>query len=463
MSARRKSPELEEIGQFTTPWKRAYHPGQFFLHSKLGYRGIVVCTWSPDVIEYVDQSSTSVQGDSDNMADGEVTSAPNVEGEQAAEVGHTDPGDERYAGLISVVDGLQSSMQSVEKPPVSMTREQLYYQVLIDERDMSDQQRSVSAVIPNVGHDPHEFPVVCSAFDYVDHRHMLPYNPSAAALAMSLPEHSTTVGQQPADGRDQQKHLKSSSFDNALFNELFQTVAFHNPSYSVTGSLAIPKSPMTRWNDAAAAKLKYSSIYRTTTNGVTVTVIPFLLNKDDSSAASQDIVATTGADRTQRRYHWAYSVMIENTTDRKILLVSRTWHTIDGSCDAHAASPRPLRGVEVDDVTGADTATDNKSTTENAEDDSIEARHLVDSGRGVVGQFPTLCPEQPIFLYSSTASLRCASGCSWGSFTFVEIEDETDRRTGSFQVNVPKFIFNANICATEEHIPAFSTGVPTKR
>ena len=58
-----------------------------------------------------------------------------------------------------------------------MTREQLYYQVLIDERDMSDEQRSVAAVIPNVG-SIEEPGAECFAFDYVDHRHMLPYNPS---------------------------------------------------------------------------------------------------------------------------------------------------------------------------------------------------------------------------------------------------------------------------------------------
>ena len=90
-----------------------------------------------------------------------------------------------------------------------------------------------------------------------------------------------------------------------------------------------------------------------------------------------------------------------------------------------------------------------------------ESQHLVDTGRGVVKQFPTLSPDKAIFLYSSTASLRRSTGSSWGAYTFVEVAEGEQRRR-SFQVNVPKFYLNANVGTCEDAVPPFSTGVPTR-
>lgn len=492
---------FEEIGQFTSPWKRSYHPGQFFIHSKLGYRGIVVYAWSPDLVRYVPHPKDALRNPSTPGGDGDAAasssamptagsaethlqekithleenikeagetvdkaeekvdkarhtldtvdsddkrhSVPTTNGGGESGKAPTEPSLGQFKKLIETVEGSVANLKKPERQDIAMTREQLYYQVLIDERDMSDEQRSVAAVIPNVG-SVEEPGAECFAFDYVDHRHMLPYNPSGVAQS----------------GDDDRPVM---NFDNSLFNDLFQTVEFNNSSYSVTGSLAIPKSPMTRWNDAAGTRLKYSSVYTTETNGVEVTVIPFLKDRGERNAArgqpkggemeadGDGVVAVA----TPPRYEWTYSVMIENKTDRRIQLISRTWHTVDGDSDALSLSLRQPQQVTDDTIKNGNGEGGSGST-------DGESQHLVDTGRGVVKQFPILSRDKAIFLYSSTASLRRSTGSSWGSYTFVEVAEGEQRRR-SFQVNVPKFYLNANVGTCEDVVPPFSTGVPTRR
>jgi len=228
---------------------------------------------------------------------------------------------------------------------------------------------------------------------------------------------------------------------------------------------------MTRWNDAAGTRLKHSAVYTAETNGVEVTVIPFLKDRDESNAARSQQQADELRDDGDGdngdgdaidaivvlppRYEWTYSVMIENKMDRQIQLISRTWHTVDGEGDALSISLRQPQQAKDDSLENGNGEGGSGST-------DGESQHLVDTGRGVAKQFPTLSPDKAIFLYSSTASLKRSTGSSWGSYTFVEVTEGEQRRK-SFQVNVPKFHLNANVGSCEDEAPPFSTGVPTRQ
>lgn len=397
---------------FTTPWHKAYHPGQFFIHSKLGYRGIIAYAWNAPVYEFHEQQLG--EENSTANSDPEHPSKNTDTGHAAVVTDENDAlqspqGDDKFDKLATAVKaGTSTTLGSIVQNSNYIKKEQQFYQVLVDERDVSEQLRSVAALIPNVGSDTIS-PTATSSFDYVDHRYILPYNASGTLA----PNNNGLV-----------------HFDNSICSELFRMVEFRAIQSDTSGttsdpeslgSLALPKNPCLKWNQSATERLSYSAIFKARTNGVEVTIIPFLLNTPQKDTDSEEDKGSDGG------YRWAYSVMIENQSNSKITLVGRKWYTYDGP----------------EDVDGDDMQTP-----------------TIDTGRGVVGKFPLLTPDRPVFVYSSVVQLSSDSGSAWGSFTFVEM---AETRT-PFEVMVPKVIFKAKPHQVQDGVtPHFSTGTPTKR
>lgn len=120
-----------------------------------------------------------------------------------------------------------------------------------------------------------------------------------------------------------------------------------------------------------------NSMYSKVTNEVKVSVVPVYL--DEHSDPSED------------HYVWAYTVQVENLSDRKIQLLNRHWVITDGT--GH------IQEVQ---------------------------------GEGVVGEKPTLHPGEG-FRYTSGTSLATPTGVMVGSY---EMRDEFGR---TFPIEVPLF------------------------
>jgi len=58
-------------------------------------------------------------------------------------------------------------------------------------------------------------------------------------------------------------------------------------------------------------------MFKATTHGVSVTVMPVYIDERSNPAASQ--------------YFWAYRVVIENNSDKTVQLMTRYWHITDSN------------------------------------------------------------------------------------------------------------------------------------
>ena len=118
-------------------------------------------------------------------------------------------------------------------------------------------------------------------------------------------------------------------------------------------------------------------VYEAETDGVTVRVTPDFMPEQSS--------------RAKGRFVWAYTVEIENRSEREIQLISRRW-----------------------------TITDALNRTE------------VVRGKGVVGEQPSLKPGEA-YRYASACPLQTTSGLMGGAYQMLSAEGEL------FEVEIPTF------------------------
>jgi len=118
-------------------------------------------------------------------------------------------------------------------------------------------------------------------------------------------------------------------------------------------------------------------MFNATTNGIRVTVMPVYIDERSDPANS--------------RYFWAYRVIVENTSDKTIQLLSRYWKIVDG--DGHLEEVR---------------------------------------GDGVVGLQPVIKPGED-FSYTSGCPLNCPSGIMEGFYTVQDLDGNL------FDVQIPAF------------------------
>ena len=119
------------------------------------------------------------------------------------------------------------------------------------------------------------------------------------------------------------------------------------------------------------------SVYEAETDGVTVRVTPDFLPEESN--------------RAKGRFVWAYTVEIENRSQREFQLISRRWEITDG-----------LNRTEVV------------------------------RGQGVVGEQPSLKPGEA-YRYASACPLTTPSGLMGGAYQMLSAEGEL------FEVTIPTF------------------------
>jgi ApaG protein len=118
-------------------------------------------------------------------------------------------------------------------------------------------------------------------------------------------------------------------------------------------------------------------VYEAETDGVTVRVTPDYMPEQSSRANS--------------RFVWAYTVEIENRSQREFQLISRRWVITDGL---------------------------NRTETVR--------------GQGVVGEQPSLKPGEA-YRYASACPLQTPSGMMGGAYQMLSVEGEL------FEVEIPTF------------------------
>jgi uncharacterized protein affecting Mg2+/Co2+ transport len=163
------------------------------------------------------------------------------------------------------------------------------------------------------------------------------------------------------------------------------------------GVLANPITETQTLLEQVDTQLGGAKLYTATTNGVRVSVMPFPMMTTAHAG-------TTHSVGTAKKYHWCYTVTIENLTDATIKLVNRAWFTADGHPDAQASDA-------IDDTTASTASNSSRAD---------EVSYFSDHSRGVLGRSPVLSAANRAFRFSSQTSLSNRDGASWGSFTFVQ-------------------------------------------
>ena len=118
-------------------------------------------------------------------------------------------------------------------------------------------------------------------------------------------------------------------------------------------------------------------MFKATTHGITVNVLPVFIDERSDPESSQ--------------YFWAYRVSIENQSGGTIQLLSRYWHITDGI-------------GRIEEV----------------------------QGDGVVGEQPIIT-EGDTYTYTSGCPLQTSSGIMVGKYTMVDSSGRT------FEIDIPAF------------------------
>lgn len=118
-------------------------------------------------------------------------------------------------------------------------------------------------------------------------------------------------------------------------------------------------------------------MFKATTHGITVNVLPVYIDERSDPQSSQ--------------YFWAYRISIENASGKTVQLLSRYWHITDAI-------------GRVEEV----------------------------QGDGVVGEQPVI-PEGETYNYTSGCPLQTPSGIMSGNYTMV------DQAGNRFEIEIPAF------------------------
>lgn len=312
--------KLVEVGVLEQPKPKDYATGQIFLHKLFGYRGIILFPWSTWIVD---------KQDDNHSHSGEVPiTIAEYDNEESDKLGE------------------ETIKANTLKTRVS------YYQVLIDNRDIPYIRSQPESVTFLSGPKSNRSVYSIHGLDYVSHNDILPYRSTERVpIVHDLFDKFLVQNSAETNG-------KKSSMEK-------------EPSFTARDSL---KS----WEESNQPWLVLSHVYKRTTNGIRVTVIPFFIGVKEEQG--------------KKLYWWRYSIRIENVASNPVILRERHWRIF-----SQAGTFETVRG------------------------------------KGVVGHEPFLDSENSVFQYSSHVNLQAPSGHMWGTF-------KMEREDGStFEVRIPSF------------------------
>ncbi|XP_019848719.1 PREDICTED: polymerase delta-interacting protein 2-like isoform X1 [Amphimedon queenslandica] len=228
------SSRLIEIGCMNKPkLYESYSSGQHFLHRVFGYRGVILFHWVSRVYDHDRHQKPSNVGKWDE-------------------------------------DCMSGEVMKELKP-----EHQTFYQVLIDQRDISQRTSRNAVTLSSVSNKKKLYCI--PGLDYVNHEDILPYTPSPNALVQ---------------------------------HKLFQT--FFSPSTDGNSPI-ITKDFLSSWHQKHICWLERIEIHRETTFNIRITVMPFYMG-----AKVQDEILST-------EYWWQYCIRLENISGSTVQLRKRHW------------------------------------------------------------------------------------------------------------------------------------------
>eukprot|EP00041_Stephanoeca_diplocostata_P017149 m.341346 g.341346 ORF g.341346 m.341346 type:complete len:420 (-) comp20608_c0_seq1:789-2048(-) len=359
---RPRTRNVTEIGRLQTPRTSPYESGQFLLHGQLGYSGVIVHQSMTTVIEYLPNSTGN-----DDAPDNKSTLS--VDHENA-----------------------ESSATAIAESTI-VTRNVPLYMVMVNEADITQGQWATKAFTPNVQSMISRTSLRAS-FDFIEHKDVLPYEPTKP-LVMSLSRDSQgahrgthrrgktgpgipTVGASDGTCLFQNKNLCDFFEDSPAL-----------PAGRVQAMMTVKQTPSIQiLLNAAELELSYTVVYKCNTNGIEVTVVPFV--GASSRCVNGNLV-----------HRWAFSVTVENKSDRTVRLMKQTLRKTDGSREVRPSRITRYRSQEYD-----------------------------------LSKTPILTPEKNIYKFSVNAALKSEHGSLWGNFEF---DDMTTSNNGpTFNVTIPK-------------------------
>eukprot|EP00055_Hartaetosiga_balthica_P002879 m.5624 g.5624 ORF g.5624 m.5624 type:complete len:470 (-) comp2440_c0_seq1:258-1667(-) len=266
-----------------------YKPGQFFIHEKLGYRGVITAAWKAKVYTY-DTSSIATPVCSDESQD---IISDNMHGNMIKDGYGTLFGVKKHKFQLSQVSMklIHASANDIVgfKVPVKES-EEYWYQVMADRRDFASDIRT-NIACRNLSISPISLEYV----DYVNHGNILPIVPDDV----------------------------SSFYDNNFIN-----IIFHKELTDDDEPRAIPRDLYAKWHKSTSAILQNHAVYETKAHGISIKAIPFY------------------AFQGQFCHNWLYKIMIESDENVDHCLIQRLWVTQDAFGQVDLIIGRGVVGYE---------------------------------------------------------------------------------------------------------------------
>lgn len=264
LRSKRNSARLSEVGVLENPvTEGVYATGQLLLHRVFGYRGVVLFPWNVRV--YDRDEKVKVGDDSPSHSD---------------KASHAD------------VETITES--TTAKRPTAALNTDVYYQVLIDSRDIPYtciQTESVT-FLGAQGKGLYSIP----GLDYVSHADVLPYSSN-----------------------------EKSPIIHELFDRFLSYDVNRRPPY-------VGRSDLLSFQKTNHSWLLISDIHRETTEDIRVTVIPFYMGFREEGPAL--------------KYWWRYIIRLENLGDLAVQLRERHWKILSHNGTLDTIKGRGVIGWE---------------------------------------------------------------------------------------------------------------------
>lgn len=288
--------ELEEQGRIIPSLSDGslYRPGQFFIHRRLGYRGVILYPWTAPTRKY-------------HVGDLLACATSAREGPYEPEAFLRDP-----APLLDLRRSVDfplfppDPVINLLDAPIEITPRRVpvtassgnFYQVLCSMDDIQDATMRVCTTNWTF------VAGMIEGLDYVAHEDIIPYVPS---------------------------HLR---FKHNAFAGLFQPLT-SRPSSDPTMNLA-PTPVHVKWMDASREVMSATEVTSLTSTvcGVTISVMPMVGIQ----------VGKKMKEVEKRRNYWFYKVVVRNDGDEPIQLLQRTWLIVDGSGQVQGLTGRGVVG-----------------------------------------------------------------------------------------------------------------------
>lgn len=270
---------LVAVGKLRKPIVEGhYETGQLFLHSKLDCRGAILCPWP---VRQFDRDNAGFPESFDRSI-------------QSASF-------DRY---LKKGEGIPTLEDSLEDPEPLIFTTDIYYQVVIDQRDLpyySSFHRDSGVTF--LGKDRVFYTV--PGLDYISHNDILPYDTF------------------PPTDKDPIYH--------SLFTKFLAKVPVENQE-----EMAAVKYNGTReweqWLDHNYESLQLKDIHIQTTNNVRVTVYSFYLGSKEGPHGVE--------------HWWRYSVLLQNLGDVSLQLRERNWCVFSNKGTRESVTGRGVVGQE---------------------------------------------------------------------------------------------------------------------